>query len=158
MTAQDIAAGAPTWVYGLLVVLILLGVRRLKAREVPLFVALLPIIAFGAWSIIGAVNFSNAAAATTAVLAWVGGAAIGVASAFVFPEPAATRLPGGRAALPASKMPLILYMLVFAARFACGAWAAIVPAMAVIANGIGVAISALMAARLVTWMTRWRVA
>lgn len=48
-----ILEGTPVWVYVLLVVLIALGVRRFKVREVPIIVALIPVFAFSAWSVVG---------------------------------------------------------------------------------------------------------
>ena len=155
MQAGAILSGAPIWAYVLLIVLIVLGVRRLKTREVPVAVALIPVVAFLVWSIFGASSFAASAGAATSAIAWFGGVALGVVSAFVLPEPRVTRLPDGRVILPGSWMPLILYMSVFVARFACGAWAAMDPAQAVTANAIGVAISAAMTARLATWVLRW---
>jgi hypothetical protein len=151
-----IAGGAPAWVYVLLIVLIALGVRRLKMREVPLFVALIPVAAFFLWSLIGAASFAVRAGAGIAMLAWVGGAVLGVASAFVLPDPAATRIPGNRIRLPASWVPLALYLSVFVVRFACGAWAAIVPAAATAASALGLAVSAAVTMRLATGALSWR--
>ena len=61
MHAEDIVTGAPTWVYILLVALVVLGVRRLRTREVPVLVALVPSAAFLIWSIVGAHAFAVAA-------------------------------------------------------------------------------------------------
>lgn len=148
--------GAPLWIYPLLVGLVILGVRRLRTREMPIAVALIPIVAFSAWSLWGAGLFAQRVGPAMAALVWSGGAALGVASAFVLPEPRATRLPGGRVLLPGSWMPLSIYLLIFVARFACGAWAAIVPSAAMMATGIGVAISAGAAARFAAAVLRWR--
>jgi hypothetical protein len=155
MQAGSILGGAPIWVYILLAGLIALGVRRLKPREVPLIVALIPVTAFLLWSLIGALNFAQTAGAVFAAAAWVSGIATGVVSAFVLPEARAKRIPGGRILLPGSWMPLILYMTVFIARFACGAWAAMVPAQAMTATAIGIAIGAALTGRLAMWVVSW---
>ncbi len=151
-----IATGAPGWVYILLAALIALGVRRLKTREMPLAVALIPVAAFFVWSIVGAANFAATSGWAIAATAWFGGAAMGATSAVLFSDPRATRLAGGRIRLPGSWLPLALYMTVFVARFACGAWAAIVPAQAEVAIAVGVAISAAMTMRLAVCALAWR--
>ena len=151
-----IVGGAPAWVYILLVVLILLGARRLRSREVPIAVALLPAVAFLVWSVVGAVSYAAGAGAAAAALAWFGGAAVGAISTALVPEPRGVRLPGGRVALPGSWLPLVSYLGVFVLRFACGAWAAIRPEQAMLATGVSVAIGAVMTARLVLAIVRWR--
>lgn len=155
MNAGAIAGGAPTWVWALLVALVALGVRRLRTREVPIAVALLPSIAFLVWSLAGAVGLARLSGTGTAALAWGGGALLGIASTRFLAEPRGRRLPGGRVLLPGSWQPLALYLVIFAARFACGAWAAIRPAEAVGATAVGVTISAAMTARLVAAVARW---
>ena len=70
MHARDIATGAPTWVYVLLAALVLLGTRRLKTRETPLVVALIPSAAFLIWSLVGASAFAGHAEVELAVSAW----------------------------------------------------------------------------------------
>jgi hypothetical protein len=151
----QILNGAPVWAYVLLAVLIALGVRRLKARDVPVFVAIIPVAAFFIWSVLGAFSFAVIAGMVFAAAAWFGGAAIGAISAKLLPDPRCVRLPRGRVHLPKSWIPLMLYMLVFVVRFACGAWAAMNPAQAVLATGIGVAVSAAMTARLAMSVRFW---
>ena len=154
--ATDLATEAPTWVYLLLVGLIALGVRRLKTREVPVVVALLPAIAFLAWSVVGADAFASRAGSGTALACWLAGAAVGVASVHVVAEPRGTILPGGRVRLPGTWLPLVLYLGVFVARFFCGAWATIRPAEAITATGTATVIGAAMTTRLVVAVKRWR--
>lgn len=156
MGAGAIAGGAPTWVYVLLAALVALGIRRLRTREVPVVVALIPSAAFLIWSLLGARTFAHGVGIEIAGLAWVGGVAIGAASAVVAPEPRATLLPGGRVRQPGSWLPLVLYLTVFVVRFACGAWAAIRPEQAVTATAIGVAVGAAMTGRLVAGVLRWQ--
>ncbi|WP_374944070.1 hypothetical protein [Sphingomonas sp.] len=155
MHLTAVLGGAPAWVYVLLVGLIVLGVRRLRTREVPVVVAVIPPIAFLAWSIVGAIALSHRAGPGVAASAWFGGALLGVLSAMVLPEARGIRLTGGRVRQPGSWLPLILYMAVFVARFACGAWAALIPEQAAIATATGVAVGAAMTARLVTSVFRW---
>lgn len=151
-----VAGGAPTWVYFLLAALVALGIRRLKTREMPLAVALIPVAVFFVWSVIGAVNFASNGGLAIAGLAWFGGAAVGAASVAAWPDPRATRLAGGRIRLPGSWLPLAMYLTIFSARFVCGAWAAIVPEQAVVATAVGVAISAAMTMRLAASALAWR--
>lgn len=156
MRTEAVLGGAPAWIWLLLVALIGLGVRRLRTREVPLAVALIPALAFFGWSLFGAAGFAASAGAATARTAWVGGLAAGALSAMLLPETRGIRLPGGRVRQPGSRLPLALYLTVFVARFVCGAWAAINPAQATIALATGVAIGAAMTGRLVTNIARWR--
>jgi hypothetical protein len=151
-----ILSGAPAWVYILLLVLVVLGIRRLKVREVPIVIALTPVFAFSAWSVIGVTRFAMDSGAQIAIAAWIGGILFGVISATALPEARALRTGGGRVRQPASWSPLILYLAVFVGRFACGAWAAIKPDEAVTANAIGTAIGAAMTARLVMSVVQWR--
>jgi len=156
MRATDVAAGAPVWVYGLLVALVMLGVRRLRTRETPVAVALLPSIAFLVWSLVGVDMLAAHAGPALAIGAWVAGAAIGGAGGVLLPDPRGERLPGGRVRQPGSWSPLILYLGVFAVRFACGAWAAIRPADATTATVLGLAVGAAVTARLWMGVARWR--
>jgi len=156
MNAGSIAGGAPTWVYVLLAALIALGVRRLKPREVPVVVALIPVVAFATWSIVGVASLATQIGALVAVGAWLGGVGIGSASAILLPEARGRRKAKSRVLLPGTVIPLISYMLVFAGRFACGTWAAIHPADAALANATGTAIGAAMTARLVVSVLQWQ--
>lgn len=156
--ATHIATGAPPRVYVLLIVLIALGVRRLRTREVPVGVALLPFATFLIWSLFGLWSFAAFAGWTIALSAWTGGALIGAVTAVVVPEPRGERLASKRVRLPGTWLPLTLYVGVFVARFACGAWAAIVPAQAITATAVGLAVGAAMTARLVLGVARWRAA
>lgn len=155
MDATAIATGAPAWVYVLLVALLALGMRRLTTRDVPVLVALIPTAAFLAWSIFGTYAFAARAGPGIAVTAWLTGALVGALSGAVLPEPRGERLPGGRVRQPESLLPLLLYLGVFIVRFACGAWAAIVPAQANIATAFGIAVGATVTARLLVGIMRW---
>lgn len=155
MHVTAVLGSAPAWVYVLLVGLIVLGVRRLRTREVPVVAAVIPVVAFLAWSIVGAIALSDRAGPGIAASAWFGGALMGVLSATVLPEARGIRLAGGRVRQPGSWLPLVLYMAVFVARFGCGAWAALIPEQAALATATGVGIGAAMTARLVTSVLRW---
>lgn len=157
MHTGQIAAGVPVWVWVLLAVLVALGVRRLRTREVPTAIALLPAAAFLGWNLWNAFAFARLAGAGATAVAVLAGAVVGVASAVAVavPEPRGQRLPGGRVRLPGSALPLLLYLLVFVVRFACGARAAIVPDAAVQAAGIALAVGAGATARLIAGVARW---
>jgi hypothetical protein len=152
----QILSGAPIWVYFLLIGLITLGVRRLKTRTVPVFVALIAPTAFLVWSLVGASSLASSYGTTFAASIWLVGATIGAVSGYLVPEPQGQKLPNRRVTLPATWMPLITYMTVFILRFACGAWAAIVPTQAFYAGAVAAAISAMMTARLIVAVLRWR--
>lgn len=156
MRASDIASGAPTWSYVLLVTLIVLGIRRLRTRELPVVVALIPAAAFLVWSIVGVHAFASRAGAGLALSVWLAGGAVGAFTGMLLPEPRGERMADGRVRQPGSWLPLILYLGVFVMRFACGAWAAIVPEQAISATAVGLAVGAAMTARLVVGITRWR--
>jgi hypothetical protein len=147
MHATNIVTGAPGWVYILLVVLVALGVRRLRTREVPVVIALIPTAAFMIWSIVGAYFFAVTAGFLVAAAAWLVGATAGAIT---------ERLPDQRVRQPGSALPLILYLSVFVVRFACGAWAAIKPAQANTATAIGIAVGAAVMARLLVGVARWK--
>lgn len=85
-----------------------------------------------------------------------GGASLGVVTTLFLAEPRGERRRHGRVLLPATWLPLILYLAVFVARFACGAWAAIRPDQALVATAVATAISAAMTARLIAAVARWR--
>jgi membrane associated rhomboid family serine protease len=102
MHASQIATGAPPWVYALLVVLIVLGLRRVRTREVPVAVALIPAAAFLIWSLFGAWSFGTVAGGGIALLTWLAGVAVGAATGMLLPEPRGQRLPGGRVRLPST--------------------------------------------------------
>ena len=152
----QILSGAPIWVYFLLAGLIALGVRRLRTRTVPIVVALIAPAAFLIWSLTGAFAFGGDNGMVVALAIWAAGAAIGAVSGYLLPEPQGERLPGKRVTLPGSWMPLFTYLTVFVLRFICGAWAAMVPAQAFQAGALAIGISAMMTARLVVAVLRWR--
>lgn len=156
MHAGDIARGAPTWVYILLAALIVLGVRRLRTREVPVVVALIPSAAFLIWSLTGVAAFAERAGFGLAAIAWLTGVAVGATSGVTLPDARAQRLPGGRVRQFGSAVPLALYLGVFVIRFACGAWAGIVPDQANLATAIGIAAGAAVMARLIVSVLRWK--
>lgn len=153
---MQILTGAPVWVYVLLICLIVLGVRRLRTRTAPVAVALIAPVAFLVWSLMGANGFAASYGAIFASVIWLAGAAIGAVSGYLMPEPRGQKLSNRRVKLPATWMPLVTYMTVFILRFACGAWSAIVPAQAFYAGAVAVGISAMMTARLVVAVLRWR--
>ena len=155
MHPGQIATGAPPWVWVLLAGLVLLGIRRLRTREMPAVLAVLPAIAFLGWNLWNAYAYTRVAGAAFMLAVVAAGAAIGAASAVALPEPRGQRLPGNRVRLPGTALPLLLYLTVFAARFGCGAWAAIVPGAAARAAGLALAVGAAATARLIVGVARW---
>lgn len=155
MHPGQIATGAPLWVWVLLAGLVLLGLRRLRTREMPIALAMLPAIAFLGWNLWNAFAYTRLAGAAVMLAVVAAGAVIGAATAVALPEPRGQRLPGNRVRLPGTVLPLLVFLTIFVARFGCGAWAAIVPGAAARAAGLALAVGAATTARLIIGVVRW---
>ena len=155
MRASDIATGAPGWVWLLLIVLIVLGIRRLRTREVPAAVALLPLVGFGSWSLVSLWPFA-AAGLAVALGSWLGGALLGTLSALAVPEPRGERLPHRRIRLPgpACRSSSISACSPSASSAVLGRPSTRRKRTA--ATAIGVGVGAAMFARLAIAVARWR--
>lgn len=154
ITMADSLARVPVWAFVVLAVLIALGVRRLTERRVGRFVALLPTLAFGIWSLSSLPHLAAMAGWVATSAIWIGGVALGAASLRLLSEPPATALPDGNVLLPATVIPLILYLIVFAAKFGLAFGAAIDAKFAAAYIGAALAVSALMAGRAALFYAR----
>ena len=120
----------PTWVLGLFLVLLVLGLRQLVARRVSLRrVTLLP-LALALWSLY-AVGSSFAALAL-APLAWLGAAAALAVLVASRPAPSGTHYDAWQdhLVLPGSALPLLLMLGLFGSKYAVGVALALQPELA----------------------------
>jgi hypothetical protein len=123
-----ILQNTPYWVWGILVLLIVLGVSQMRTRSVSrILVLILPLIMVP-------LSFSAIAGSfgikPLPVIAWVLGIAAALAlNSFVFRAPAGVRYAAGKFEIPGSIVPLILMMVIFLARFVIGVTRAVNPAL-----------------------------
>ena len=137
----------PVWAYGVLVILVLLGLRRLRTRHRSLLSASIAPGVFLVWSVSSAIGFGvlNGWFLTTAL--WCLFLAGGLAS-FRFFGPSPVRWVSGNEFLFAGTPgPLIFYMSVFFARYSLGVWAGFQPQHVTIASAVALAISGFTAGR-----------
>jgi uncharacterized membrane protein len=150
-STPSIAAGIPVWIWPLLVVLVALGISRMRDREMPVWrLLLLPSILISV-SLITAV-FGGLDAA--AVLALTAGMALGAMTGWwTMRDADADRLSGYRVRVRGESVSLIAILVIFASRFAAGMLEATgsalleLPGMAELFVLIPVFCAALMAAR-----------
>lgn len=145
--APRILAGTPPWVWAVLLLLVVLGARRLKPKRTRLATAALAPAAFVVWSLSGALALARAGSPGLAPAVWVGALGAGALTVLIHRGPRPAHLGGGLFAFPATAAPLLLYLAVFWARYALGVWAALEPALAFELGLIAVAISAATAGR-----------
>lgn len=143
----EILTRTPLYVWGVLALLMFLGIRRLTPRRTSLRTAAAAPIGFGMWSLANIAMLISAGGSASILVA--GGVALlaGAASARVRTVPRPKPLPGGVFAFAGTAVPLIAYMAVFFVKYALQVWSAIVPAAAWTAALIGLIVTALMAGR-----------
>ena len=145
------ADGAPVWVWPLLVVLVALGISRLRDREIPVWrLLLLPVILVSV-SVLGAFFGGLNAGALVALTA---GRALGArAGWWTMRDVEVERLAGNRVRVRGESVSLMAILVIFASRFAAGMLEATgssfpeLPGMAELFVLIPVFFAALMAAR-----------
>lgn len=120
----------PYWVWGVLALLLVLGLMQTRKRNVSRFlVFLLPLIMIPLSLSTVASTFGIA---PLPVMAWLGGIAAAFASnMLVFQAPAGVRYDEshGKFEIPGSWIPLVLMMSIFLARFVIGFTRAVNPAL-----------------------------
>jgi hypothetical protein len=145
--AYVIVSHTPLYVWVVLVLLIFLGVRRLKPRRTHLALAVLAPLGFFIWSVVGARLLFFGEDGETAIVAWLLAFLSGALSGFIRTVPRPTHVHGWIFQYAATSVPLILYMLLWATRYGLGIWAGFVPAMAGPLGVAGLALSAFTAGR-----------
>ncbi len=145
--APRVLQGTPPWVWVVLALLVFLGVRRLKARRVHLAVAAIAPVAFTVWSLTGVMAASRIGTPLAVIGVWTAAFAAGALTAFVHRTPRPMHLGGGVFLFPASVVPLLLYLSVFAVRYGLGVAAALRPEAAFPLGLAAVAVSSATAGR-----------
>jgi hypothetical protein len=123
-----ILQNTPYWVWGIFVLLLVLGLLQTRTRNVSrALVFVLPLIM---------IPLSFSTIATTfgikllPVISWAAGIAASLAlNSFLFRAPAGVRYQAGKFEIPGSWIPLILMMTIFLARFVIGVTRAVNPAL-----------------------------
>lgn len=154
----DILQHTPVWVFGLLAVLVALGVQRLRARDVtPRRLFVLPVVmallsAFGLYQSFGA----SAVAAAAWAVAIAGSLVVG--RSLAPQEGVQYSTATGRIRIPGSRVPLALMMTIFFLRYVAAVSLALHPALridpafvATIAFAYGLSSGAFAALALRTW-------
>lgn len=151
MTFADYAglvvAATPWWAYAVLVLLVVLGVRRLKSRARRPLLAFLAPSAFFVWGLFNLASYAQAHSAVVGGAALLGCLGLGWASARAFSSERIEPLDDGRFLFHGTPEPLATYIVVFATRFGLEVWAGFVPSADAVAGGMAIGISALVAGR-----------
>lgn len=147
--APRILAGTPPWVWAVLLLLVFLGVRRLRPRRTRLAVAALAPAAFLIWSLSGVLALARSGSAALVLMVWAAALAAGWLTVLVHRGPRPAHMGGGVFDFPATLTPLLLYMAVFWTRYVLGVWAVLEPVRAHELGLVAVAISAATAGRFV---------
>ncbi len=125
---RGILQNTPVWVWGIFVLLLVLGLMQTRTRSVSrALVFALPVVM---------IPLSFSTIATTfgikalPVISWAIGVAASLAlNSFVFRAPSGVRFQSGKFEIPGSWIPLILMMTIFLARFVVGVTRAVNPAL-----------------------------
>ncbi len=129
----SIVKNTPLWVWGLLAVLIALGLSQLKARTAgPVRIVLLP-LAMTALSIWGTLSaFGRSPQFGSVQLAWIAAASLSLALVAPMAPPAGARYDAssGRFHLPGSWVPMLLILAIFLVRYAVNVELAMQPVLA----------------------------
>ncbi len=146
-TAHIIVTHTPRYVWVVLALLLFLGIRRLHPRTTHLALAALAPAGFFVWSVATAgvlfLGGDKGAALVAWPLAFLGGALSGP----IRTVPRPSHVHGWIFQYAATRLPLTLYMLLWATRYGLGIWAGFVPAMAGTLGVAGLALSAFTAGR-----------
>jgi hypothetical protein len=148
--AIRILSGSPWWVYGLLALLVWLGLQAARPRTVSLSRVLIAPAVFIAWGIVSLMlraDFSDA-------LVWLGTAACGAAFAGLV-----TRIDGvvadrrvGLVRVPGSILPLLRFLAIFIAKYALAVAASIRPDLRDLLAPWDIGVSGLAAGYFVGWL------
>jgi hypothetical protein len=137
----------PHYVWAVFVLLVVMGVRRLRPRRTHLAVAALAPGGFLLWSLAAAAMMFADVHAWTVLACWGTAFAAGAISGRIRTVPRPTHVEGWVFAYAATWQPLVFYMLLFAARYGMGIWAGFVPSTAGTLALAGLSLSAFTAGR-----------
>ncbi len=137
----------PPWAYGVLVLLLILGARRLRSQTISLWALSITPAVFFTWSVAGAVNFGLNDGGSLAFLLWPASLMVGLAS-FRLVEPSPLQwIDQHRLIRPGTAGPLLVYLGVFFCRYGLEVWAGFVPQRSLLAHMLGALLSGYMAGR-----------
>ncbi|MGP0092040.1 MAG: DUF6622 family protein [Xanthobacteraceae bacterium] len=152
-TVFAIVQNTPLWAFVVLSVLLTLGVQALRSRVISLWRLLLTPAVFIAW---GIASVALQAAPPTLIVDWLAAAALGAAVAWT-----TTRLDDvrfdrtrQRVSLPGSAVPLIRNLVIFSAKYALAAAAAIAPMWRADIAWWDIAVSGASAGYFLGWLAR----
>ncbi len=146
-TAHIIVKHTPLYVWMVLALLLYLGSRRLKPRRTHLAVAALAPAAFFIWSGATAASLFLGGDKGAALIAWPLAFLGGALSGPIRTVPRPTHVHGWTFQYAATRLPLTLYVLLWATRYGLGIWAGFVPALASTLSVAGLVLSAFTAGR-----------
>jgi hypothetical protein len=148
--ARIIIEHTPVYVWLVLLLLLVMGGRRLKPRRTHLALAAVAPGGFLVWSLSTAAMMSLASGPWPVLACWGLGFALGAASGPIRTVPRPTHLGGWEFVYCATWQPLAFYMLLFVARYGLGIWAGFVPSLATGLSFAGLSLSAFTAGRTAT--------
>ena len=137
----------PLYVWLVLGLLLFMGIRRLKPRRTHLALAALAPAIFFTWSATAAALIYFGGDNQAPVVAWAIAFLAGALSSPIRTVPRPVHVHGWIFQYSATRLPLTLYMLLFATRYGLGIWAGFVPAMADTLGLTALALSAFTAGR-----------
>ena len=147
--ASRILAGTPPWVWAVLGLLIVLGVRRLRPRRTHLAIAALAPTAFTLWSLTAVAAAARVGSTALVLGVWAAALAAGACTVLVHRGPRPEPQGGGVFLFAGSVVPLLIYLFVFLARYVLGVWSALEPDLARPLSLVAIAISAATAGRFI---------
>jgi hypothetical protein len=142
-----IVTHTPLYVWVVLVLLLFLGVRRLKPRRTHLALAALAPAGFFVWSVATAASLFFGGDKGAAIVAWPLAFLGGALSRPIRTVPRPSHVHGWIFQYAATRLPLTLYLLLWSTRYGLGIWAGFVPAIAGTLGVVGLALSAFTGGR-----------
>ncbi|HEX9953641.1 MAG TPA: hypothetical protein VGB48_00290 [Allosphingosinicella sp.] len=145
--ARIIIDHTPIYVWVVLALLIFLGARRLKPRRTHLAVAALAPAGFFIWSVSAAALLFIGGHQGAAIIAWPVAFLSGAFSGPIRTVPRPKHVHGWVFQYAATRLPLTLYIVLWATRYGLGIWAGFELAMAGTLGVVGLVLSAFTAGR-----------
>ncbi len=142
-----VVSETPLWAFAVLALLVFLGFRRLKPRVRSLRLALIAPVAFLIWGLFNVAAYSQVHSPVIGGSTLIVMFAVGWASARLFSSETAERTGEGRFLFHGTPEPLITYMVVFALRFGLEVWMGFESAVAALAGGLAIGVTAFVAGR-----------
>lgn len=152
---MTILTHTPLWVFAVLAVLVILGIRGLRERTVSLWRLLIVPAVFIAW---GAASLTvRAGAAPILLLDWLATAVVGLAIGWLTTRLNGVMLDraGGRVRFPGSAVPLLRNLSIFLAKYSLGAAGAIAPGLITTLAPWDIGVSGLAAGYFLGWLARF---